>query len=151
MSFARVFSAQPSLLSAHMISVEADLSKGLNAFSVVGLPDKAVEEARDRMSAALKNSGFTSPKQTNQKTVIALAPADLKKEGPLFDVAIALSYLLARKDIEFNPEGKLFLGELSLDGMLRPVSGVLPIVRQAKEEGFKEIFVPHEIWRASLN
>src|SRR5690348_3067832 len=109
--------------------METDISRGLYAFSVVGLPDKAVKEARDRVSAAIKNSGFTSPKSKNQKIVISLAPADQKKEGPVFDVSIALSYLLAAEEIDFDPEGKLFLGELALDGAIRPVHGILPIAR----------------------
>ncbi|MEX2010371.1 MAG: YifB family Mg chelatase-like AAA ATPase, partial [Parcubacteria group bacterium] len=142
--FSRVYSAQTSLLSVIPISVETDISRGLYAFAVVGLPDKAVEEARDRVSAAIKNSGFTSPKQKNQKIVISLAPASEKKEGPSFDVAIALSYLLGAEEIKFDPEGKLFLGELALDGKLRGVRGVLPIARFAKEKKFKELYVPKE-------
>lgn len=142
MSFAKVYSAQTSMLDAHIITIEADLSRGLHAFSIVGLPDKAVEEARDRFAAAIKNSGFTSPKSTNQKIVVSLAPADLKKEGANFDLGIALAYLLAAGDMSFNPEKKLFLGELSLDGELRPLRGVLPLVREAKRQGFTDIFVP---------
>src|SRR3989344_6007180 len=144
MSFAKVWSAQPTLIGAKIISIEVDLTRGLHAFSVVGLPDKAVEESKDRVSAAIKNSGFKSPKNKNQKVVISLAPADLKKEGPLFDLPIALSYLLACGDISFKPEGKVFLGELSLDGGVRPVRGVLPSVRKAKEKGFVEAYVPKE-------
>lgn len=144
MSFSKVYSAQTSLLSVIPVSVETDISRGLNAFTIVGLPDKAVEEARDRVSAAIKNSGFDSPKSKNHKIVISLAPADQKKEGPLHDLALALSYLTAHKDISFDPEGKLFLGELSLDGQVRPVRGILPIALFAKEKGFKEIYVPKE-------
>ena len=142
MSFAKLSSAQTSLLSAHLVTVEVDLSQGLHAFSIVGLPDKAVEEARDRVSAAIKNSGYTSPKSKNQKVVISLAPAELKKEGSAYDVAIALGYLLAAGDIAFDPGKKLFLGELALDGALRRVSGVLPLVVKARDEGFKQIYVP---------
>jgi magnesium chelatase family protein len=94
--------------------------------------------------AAIKNSGFTSPKQKNQKIVVSLAPADIKKEGPIFDLAIALAYLLASEEIKFDPKDKIFLGELSLDGKIRPIKGVLPLVVQAKKSGFKEIFVPQE-------
>lgn len=145
MSFSKIYSAQTNLLSVIPISVETDItSKTLHAFAIVGLPDKAVEEAKDRVSAAIKNSGFDSPKQQNQKIVISLAPADQKKEGPSFDLAIALSYLNAGNQVSFNPEGKLFLGELSLDGKLRPVKGVLPIARFAKSHGFTELFVPEE-------
>ena len=144
MSFAKVYSAQATLLHGQIVSVEIDLSRGLHAFTIVGLPDKAVEESRDRVSAAIKNSGFTSPKSKNQKVVISLAPADLKKEGPVFDVAMALAYLLAAEDISFDPEGKLFIGELSLDGDVRPVRGILPLVSHAKQCGFKEVYVPKD-------
>jgi magnesium chelatase family protein len=144
MNFSRVYSAQVSLLNVTRVSVETDISRGLFAFTLVGLPDKAVEESRDRVSAAIKNSGYTSPKQKNQKIVISLAPASEKKEGPSFDLSIALSYLLAAEEVSFDPEKKIFFGELSLDGSLRPIHGVLPVARFAKEHGFKEIFVPIE-------
>jgi magnesium chelatase family protein len=144
MSFAKIFSAQSTLLKAQIIDVEIDLSSGLHQFSIVGLPDKGVEESRDRVSSAIKNSGFTSPKQENKKIIVALAPADVKKEGPAFDVAIALAYLMASEEIIFNPKERLFLGELSLDGELRPIQGVLPLTRTAKEKGFKEIYVPKQ-------
>ena len=144
MSFAKVHSAQTSFLKAHIIDIEVDLSKGLHSFAIVGLPDKAVEEARDRISAAIKNSGFKSPKNKNQKVVISLAPADIKKEGPFFDLGMALAYLLAAEEIDFDPEKIIFLGELSLDGKLRKINGVLPLVKHAKEKGFKKVFVPKE-------
>ena len=145
MSFSKVYSAQTNLLSVMPISVETDISRGtLFAFAIVGLPDKAVEEARDRVSAAIKNSGFKSPKAKNHKIVVSLAPAEIKKEGPSFDLAIALSFLMANDEIEFDPEKKLFLGELSLDGKLRPVHGILPVARFAKKHGYKELYVPEE-------
>ena len=142
MSFAKVQSAQTYLLSTHIIDVEVDLSRGLHAFSIVGLPDKAVEEAKDRVSAAIKNSGFTSPKAKNHKVVVSLAPADIKKEGPVFDLPIALAYLLSAEEISFNPKKKLFFGELSLDGEVRPVAGILPLAREAAKRGFEEVYVP---------
>jgi magnesium chelatase family protein len=158
MSFAKVYSAQNVVLDARTISIEVDVTKNtLQAITIVGLPDKAVEESRDRVGAAIKNSGYKSFKNKNQKVVFSLAPADLKKEGPLFDLAIALSYLLAVengkddederkgiKGIKFNPEKKIFLGELALDGGLRGVKGVLPLARHAKEKGFEEIYLPKE-------
>lgn len=144
MSVSKVYSAQTLGLSVTIVSVETDISRGLYAFSIVGLPDKAVEESRDRVSAAIKNSGLGSPKTKNQKVVVSLAPASLKKEGPSFDLAIALSYLSASEEIDFDPEKKLFLGELSLDGTLRPIHGILPIVDYAKQKGFSEVFVPFE-------
>lgn len=144
MGFAKVYSAQTHLLAPHRITVETDIGRGLHAFTIVGLPDKAVEEARDRVSAAIKNSGFTSPKEKNQKVVISLAPADLKKEGPLFDVPMALSYLLAVDEINFDPEGKMFVGELSLDGNVRAVRGILTLAAEAQRLGVRDIFVPAE-------
>lgn len=143
--FAKVHAAQTAGLRARIVDVETDITKKtLHAFSIVGLPDKAVEESRDRVSSAIKHTGFKSPKSKNQKVVVSLAPADLKKEGPAFDVAVSLSYLLASKDVSFDPRGKIFLGELSLDGKIRPVRGVLLAAREAKRTGFSEIFVPKE-------
>lgn len=143
--FSKVFSVQTTGLHACVIDVEVDVTKKtLYAFAIVGLPDKAVEESRDRVSAAIKNSGFTSPKNQNQKVVISLAPADLKKEGPSFDLPMAIAYLLAVNDISFDPAGKLFLGELSLDGTVRPIKGVLVLTQEAKKRGFKEIYLPKE-------
>ncbi|HSE35060.1 MAG TPA: ATP-binding protein, partial [Candidatus Paceibacterota bacterium] len=142
MSFAKVSSAQPELLGAKIITIEADISKGMHAFTIVGLPDKAIEESRDRVAAAIKNAGWRSPKQRNHKITIALAPADQKKEGPVFDLGIALVYLLATKDIAFDPKGKIFAGELALDGTLRPIRGALSIARTARDKGFTEIYLP---------
>jgi magnesium chelatase family protein len=144
MSFARVIGAQPAIPEAHIVHVEADVSRGLHAFAIVGLPDKAVEEARDRISAAIKHSGFTSPKSTNKKIVISLAPAALKKEGAAFDVAIALAYLLAEEEIAFDATHTLFAGELSLDGTVRSISGVLSMTLAARSYGCTQIIVPIE-------
>ena len=150
-NFARVFAAQPALPHAHLVSVEADLARGLHAFGIVGLPDKAVEEARDRVASAIKNSGLTSPKSTNKKIVISLAPAELKKEGAAFDLPVALSYLLAAEELDFEPMGKLFAGELALDGGVRPIRGALSIALLAREEGFTQLFIPQEnVEEASL-
>lgn len=144
MQYAKVYGAQTSLLTPQLVSIETDLSRGLHAFTLVGLPDKAVEESRDRVAAAIKHSGFESPKSRNQKIVISLAPADLKKEGPMFDLPIAISYLLASGDVRFDPEHYVFIGELSLDGHLRAVRGVLPLVADAKKRGKRAVFVPKE-------
>lgn len=144
MSFSKTYSAQTVFLKGKIIDVEVDISKGLHSFSVVGLPDKAVEESKDRVGAAIKNSGFKSPKNQNQKIVVALAPADLKKEGPVFDLAVALAYLMAVGEIKFDAEKKIFLGELSLDGTLRPIIGALPLVLEAKNRGFEEVYLPFE-------
>jgi magnesium chelatase family protein len=141
---AKIYSAQATLLSAQIIDLEVDLSRGLHSFSIVGLGDKSVDEAKDRVSSAIKNSGWKSPKNKNQKVVVALAPADVKKEGPIFDLPIALAYLMASDEIKADTDKRLFIGELSLDGKLRTVKGVLPITQKAKKEGFKEIFLPIE-------
>ena len=144
MGFSRIHSAQTIGLRSSIIDIEVDISKGLHSFTVVGLPDKAVEESRDRVGSALKNSDFTSPKHTNQKVVVSLAPAHIKKEGPLFDLPISLVYLLAKEEIAFDIKDKLFFGELSLDGKLRPVKGALLLTLCARKHGFKEIFLPKE-------
>src|SRR5574343_1968437 len=114
MSFSRIYSAQTHLLKGKVVTIEVDITKGtLHAFTLVGLPDKAVDESKDRMSSALKNSGFNSPKNQNQKLVISLSPADRKKEGPYFDLGIALAYLLSAGEIDFDPEEKTCLGAFS--------------------------------------
>ncbi|MFH0846338.1 MAG: YifB family Mg chelatase-like AAA ATPase [Patescibacteria group bacterium] len=145
MHFSKVHSAQINFLKAYIVDIEIDISsKTLNAFSIVGLPDKSVEEARDRVSAAIKNSGFKSPKSKNQKIIVSLAPANIKKEGANFDLGIAIGYLLATEEIIFNPTDKIFLGELTLDGKLRRINGTLSLVREAKKRGFQEVYLPQE-------
>lgn len=141
-TFSRVFSAQPYQLSGHIVSVEIDITNGLHAFTIVGLPDKAIEESRDRVSSAIKNSGFISPKQENHKTVVSLAPAELRKEGSYYDLAIAVGYLLSNHELDFDPAGKIFVGELSLNGELKKLTGVLAIVRAARDAGFTEVYLP---------
>ena len=142
MSFSRVYSAQINILDGQLITVETDISRGLHNFAIVGLADKAVDEARDRVGSAIKNSGLKSPKQSNQKIVVSLSPANVKKEGSYFDLAIALGYMLSNDEIKFDPEGKIFLGELALNGELKAVKGILSLVKSAKDLGFEEIFVP---------
>ncbi len=142
MAFARVYSVQPQFPLSPLVSVEADLNRGLYAFSVVGLPGKAVEEARDRIGSAIKHSGFNAPKSKNHKIVISLAPADVKKEGPVFDLAMAMSYLLAAEEISYDTSKTIVIGEMALDGTLRPVKGALAAALSAKHHGFKEIVVP---------
>jgi len=144
MAVSRVFGAQPSLVGADIVTIETDLSRGLYSFSVVGLPGKAVEEARDRIGSAIKNSGFSSPKSKNHKIIVSLAPADLKKEGPVFDLPMAIAYLLSSGEVSGDVKKRIFAGELALDGTLRPIRGVLPIVRAAAQAGFTEVIVPYE-------
>lgn len=143
MQIARVYTVQPQVLSGTLITVEADISRGLHSFSVVGLAGKAVEEAKDRVSSAIKHSGFASPKSQNHKITISLSPADIKKEGPLFDLPIALAYLAAAEIIP-EPPAVVAVGELGLDGSLRPVRGVLSVVETARTAGYTEVIVPAE-------
>jgi magnesium chelatase family protein len=144
MSFAKTYSAQISYLKAVLVTIEVDISRGLHAFSIVGMPDKSVEEARDRISAAIKNSGFDSPKSKNQKVIMSLAPAELKKEGAAFDVGMAITYLKASGEIDFDSENKMFFGELSLDGSVRKINGSITLIMEAKKLGITEVYLPKE-------
>ncbi|MBT4277684.1 YifB family Mg chelatase-like AAA ATPase [Candidatus Falkowbacteria bacterium] len=138
----KIFSATSIGLHSEPVEVEADISGGLGNFVVVGLPDTAVQESRERVRSAIKNSSLTFP-QT--RITINLAPADIKKEGPIFDLPIALSVLIAGSKnfiSKIDLKKSIFIGELSLDGTLRGVNGVLPIAIMAKEKGFKTLFLP---------
>ena len=141
---AHVTTVQPNILHGTIVTIEADISRGLHAFSVVGLAGKAVDESKDRVGSAIKHSGYASPKTKNQKIIISLSPADLKKEGPLFDLPIAIAYLLAAQEITTDATARVFVGELGLDGTLRPVRGVLSCTQAAKDAGHAEIIVPPE-------
>jgi len=136
---AKVLSAAVLGLDAAIVEVEADVTNGLPATVVVGLPDTAVQESRERVKTAIKNSNCHYP-QT--RVSVNLAPADVPKLGTHYDLPIALSILLASEQVEFDPMKKLFVGELSLDGKLRAVPGVLAVALKAKELGIKELFVP---------
>lgn len=142
MSTSKTHTIQLSGLRAEMIDVEVDISNGLHNFSIIGLGDRSVEESKDRVSAAIKNSGYVSPKQKNQKVVISLAPADMRKEGPSFDLAIALGYLNASGEIEFESSKKIFIGELSLEGKICKTAGILAILCQASSLGIEQAFIP---------
>ena len=143
MNLSKIYSAQFDIVRPFIVEIEADIiKKGNPVFKIVGLPDKAVEEAKERVSAAVKNSGYENPKR--YKVTVSLSPADIKKTGPIFDLPIALAVLLANGEIEFNIENKIFLGELSLDGKLRKISGVLSMVKTAKEKGYKSVYLPKE-------
>jgi len=140
----KVFSAATVGLNSELVEVEADtLSQGLHNFTIVGLPDTSIKESRDRVSSAIKNSGFKPPHQCGRITV-NLAPADLPKNSPIYDVPMALAFLLATNQISFDWRDKIFIGELSLDGAVRGVQGVLPIVLMAQRNKFKQVFIPRE-------
>lgn len=138
---AKIFSAATIGMESEVIEVEVDiLSSGLHNFTIVGLPDTAIKESRDRVSSAIKNSGFKPPHQCGRITV-NLAPADLPKISPIYDLPMALGFLLATEQINFDFQDKLFVGELALDGKARPVHGILPIAIMAKNKSIKEFYV----------
>lgn len=129
-------------ISAQLVSVEIDISShGLPSFAIVGLADKAIDEAKDRVRTAIRNSGFDFPPK---KITVNLAPADLPKEGPHFDLPIALGILVASGQIDISLDGLMILGELSLDGSLRRTHGVLPLTILAQKKGLQKILVPIE-------
>lgn len=125
-----------------LIEVEVDISQGLRAFSIVGLPDNAVKEARERISSALKNCGLRSPDKIIRKITVNLAPADIKKVGSHFDLPIALGVLKSTEQLNFEAQDSLFIGELGLNGTVKPVKGALLAAIKAKEQRLKKIFLP---------
>lgn len=137
---ARVFSCAVIGLDGVIVEVEVDTSQGLPSIVIVGLPDAAVQESRERVYSAIKNSGLLYPRQ---RVTVNLAPASVRKEGPAYDLPIALGVLIAAEQIHPNElEGTLVLGELSLDGSVRHVRGVLPMAAVATQQGFRRVFVP---------
>lgn len=142
--YSLVHAAQPEMLRGGVVRIEMDVSRGLYSFTIVGLPDKAVEEARDRVLSAIKNSGFDSPTKKNYKIVASLAPADTKKEGAYFDLPLAVAYLSATGEIPEIEKDSIFIGELSLSGETRPVRGALALSETAKKDGFKKIFISYD-------
>jgi len=140
----RVHSGQVEGIRGQLITVEVDAAPGMQRFILVGLPDKAVEEAKERLTSAVRNAECEPPHKRHYRITINLSPADVRKEGAWHDLAITLGYLLGTRQIQFDPAGKCFLGELGLDGALKPLRGVLAVVREAKRAGLLECFVPLE-------
>jgi len=139
---AKVYASALFGIEAYPVEVEVDLARGLPKFSIVGLPDVAVKEARERVSSAIKNSSFTFP---TKKITVNLAPADIKKEGSSFDLSIAIGILKASNIIakdEFSHYS--ILGELALDGSVRRINGALPIALELKKRGVKALILPEE-------
>jgi len=136
---AKVFSCAVIGLEGAIVQVEVDISRGLPSFAIVGLPDTAVQESRERVRAAIKNSSLQFP---GTRLTVNLAPADLRKEGPAYDLPIALGILLANDQLWADVSSCLFIGELSLDGGVRHTNGILPLASVAKEQGFERVFVP---------
>ncbi len=126
-------------LDGALVQVEVDLANGLPAFTIVGLPDAAVNEAKERVRAAIRNSGLSFPLK---RITVNLAPADIRKEGPSYDLPMAVGVLRAGEQIVFDDTGCLFLGELGLDGALRHTNGILPMVALARDHGISTVFVP---------
>ncbi len=131
-------------MESYVVSVEADLSSGLPRFDVVGLPDAAVSESRERVRSAIHNNGFDFPVS---RITVNLAPADTKKEGSIYDLPIFIAILKATGQLRCNTDESAFIGELSLAGEVRRINGVLPMVIRAQKDGINEIFIPHANYR----
>lgn len=138
---AKIHTAAMVGLDARMVEVEVDISPGLPGMFIVGLPDTAVKEARDRVRSAVRNSGCIFPLK---RITVNLAPADLKKIGPTYDLPIAIGVLASSGQINLDAQNALFLGELSLDGSVRHIHGILPMVAMARENGITKAYVPAE-------
>ena len=128
-------------MEAYKVLVEADISGGLPRFDIVGLPDAAVSESRERVRSAIKNANLQYPVS---RITVNLAPADIKKEGPIYDLPILISLLCANEQLKGVTDDMAFIGELALDGELRKVNGVLPMVICAMKSGIKKIFIPYD-------
>ena len=138
----RILSAAITGIDAQLIEVEVDSTPGLHSFTIVGLPDKAVQESKDRIGSAIKNAGLLAPNSKNRRLIINLAPADLKKEGPSYDLPVAIGYLYETGQLKFDSSKVLLAGELSLDGSLKPINGALAMAILADKLGLKEIILP---------
>ncbi|MCH8919417.1 MAG: YifB family Mg chelatase-like AAA ATPase [Chloroflexi bacterium] len=136
---AKVSSCAVVGLGGEVVEVEVDISQGLPAFSIVGLPDASVQEAKERVRSAVRNSGHDFPLK---RITVNLAPADLRKEGPSYDLPIAVGILMASGQVPASDNVAVYMGELSLDGQLRHTTGVLPMVALARDHGFEAVFVP---------
>ncbi|MCH7717998.1 MAG: YifB family Mg chelatase-like AAA ATPase, partial [Chloroflexi bacterium] len=139
MPLAKVLSCAVAGLDGELVEVEVDIASGMPAFAIVGLPDTAVQEAKERVRSAIRNSGFPFP---NRRITVNLAPADLRKEGPAYDLPIAVGLLIASQQAVADVEHAVFLGELALNGTVRHAQGILPMVGLAKERGIETIYVP---------
>ncbi len=126
-------------LDGFIVQAEVDISPGLPAFNIVGLPDTAVQEAKERVRAALRNSGCEFPLR---RITVNLAPADLKKEGPAYDLPIAVGMMVSSGQVDLPDEGAVFLGELSLDGSLRHTTGILSMISVVRDQGYTKAYVP---------
>ncbi|HEX7594573.1 MAG TPA: magnesium chelatase domain-containing protein, partial [Anaerolineae bacterium] len=137
---AKVTSCAVVGLDGALVDVEVDVSNGQPGFTIVGLPDAAVQESRERVRAAIKNSSFTYP--FNKRITVNLAPADLRKEGPAYDLPIAVGLMMASEQLRADLSRTFIIGELSLDGAVRHTNGVLPMAALARDRGFGALCVP---------
>ncbi len=137
--FSRINSMGVLGLESYMVSVEADISRGMPKFELVGLPDAAVSEAKNRVRSAAGNCGFEFPLE---RITVNLAPADMRKEGTVYDLPVLMALLSASEQISFDLSDCAFIGEISLDGLIRRVNGALPMVIRARKSGIKSVFVP---------
>lgn len=137
--FARINSMGLFGIESYMVGVEVDCGQGLPRVDLVGLPDAAVSESRNRVRSAFKNSGYSFP---SSRVTINLSPADIRKEGPVYDLPIFIALLKATQQLKCSLGDCAFIGELSLDGLIRHVNGVLPMVIRARKSGIKKVFVP---------
>ena len=148
MALAKVLSCAVVGLDGELIEVEVDVSNGQVGLTIVGLPDAAVQEAKERVRSAIRNGGFQFPLK---RITVNLAPADIRKEGPAYDLPIAVGVLVASQQVVADVERSVFLGELALDGNVRHAHGVLPMVGLAKNRGIATAFVPEsDVREASL-
>lgn len=138
----RILSFGNICMQCYPITIECDMVSSITeTIDIVGLPDAAVRESKERVRAAINNTGLPFP---SARITLSLAPADLKKEGAVYDLPILLAILQSDGQLEFNANNKAFVGEISLAGEIRPIKGVLPMVIAAKEAGFNEIYVPFD-------
>lgn len=133
-------------LNGYLISVEVDVSAGIPCFEIVGLPDTSIKESKERVQTAIRNSNI---QVLSKKIIVNLAPANIRKEGSMFDLPMAVGVLIATKNIKNKQinnilENTIFIGELSLDGTLNKISGILPVCIEAKKMGIKQIVLPQE-------
>jgi len=140
----KVKGATLSGIFPEIIDIEIGFSSGLSSFQIVGLPDSAINEAKERINIALKKIGAKPPNKFLKKIVVNLAPADIKKEGTLLDLPIALAFLFLTGQIKNLPQDAVFVGELGLDGSLRKVKGILPIALSSIKKGFKKLIIPYD-------
>ncbi len=140
MNISKVYSAIPQGYTGRLVTVEGDLVRGLPYFNIVGLASKIIDESRDRIRSALRNSSFRFPRE---KVVINLAPAELRKDGTHLDLPISLAILsLSQQLLPSDLHHRMFVGELSLNGDIRPVKGILNIIEVAKTHHFKQLIIP---------